>query len=259
VTSAYTFGHTATAAERLRVLAGVYAGETGAFLDGWAPMQPELAIDLGCGPGYTTELIAKAIMPSKTVGLEISAEFVELARRERGAVAEFQVHDVTAPPFPGGPADLIFCRLLVTHLPDPAAAIAAWVSALAPGGRLLIDEVDQIDVPDPTCARYLEITAGLIGTTGGDLYIGPRLGAMAPAGARTALDESVPCEVNIADAASMFRLNLPNWAERAIGKELTTGEELAAIAARMEEYAEGRATGPGLRWHMRHLVLEATG
>jgi SAM-dependent methyltransferase len=239
------------------VLAGVYEAETAAFLRQFAPGRPALAVDLGCGPGYTTALIARVLGPTRTVGVDLSDEFIEQARRERGDEADFHVGDVVAAtPFPSGPADLIFCRLLLTHLPDPAAALETWVAALAKGGRLLVDEVDRIEVPDPTCARYLEIAANVVATTGGDLYIGPKLGAMAPASARTILDEAVPCDVSIADAASMFRLNIPNWAENAIAKGLTTAEELARIAERMEDYAEGRAAGPGLRWHMRHLVLE---
>ena len=255
MTGAYTFGHSASAAERLRILAGVYEVESEGFLRCYAPERPRLAIDLGCGPGYTTGLIARTAGASLTVGLDISEDFIAEARAERGDLAEFHVHDVTAPPFPGGAADLIFCRLLVTHLADPAGAIAAWVSALAPRGRLLIDEVDAIDAPDPTCARYLEIAAGVIGTAGGDLYVGPKLGTMAPASALVVADESAPCDVSAADAASMFRLNIPNWAETAITRGLTDREELAGIASKMEDFAQGRVPAPALRWHMRHLVL----
>jgi hypothetical protein len=53
-------------------------------------------------------------------------------------------------PFPtGGPSGLLFCRLLLSHHPDPAAALAAWATQLAPGGLLLVDEVERIHSVDP--------------------------------------------------------------------------------------------------------------
>jgi hypothetical protein len=79
---------------------------------------------------------------------------------------------------------------------------------------------------------------------------------MAPASAAVIFDEAVACHVTARDAASMFRLNIPNWAETAIASRLTTGAELDAIAERMEALASGQASAPPLRWHMRHLVLE---
>lgn len=255
MTSAYTFGHSASAAERLRILADVYEAESAAFLRDHAPGAPAHAVDLGCGPGYTTALIARTTGAAKTTGLDISPEFIAQANSERGTIASFIVHDVTAPPFPGAPPDLIFVRLLVTHLPDPAMAIARWLAALAPGGHLLLDEVDAIDVSEPTCKRYLEITAQVVGTTGGDLYIGPRLASLAPATATVRLDQSLPYPVTAGSAASMFRLNIPNWAGKAIAAGITTAGELSTIATRLDALAEGTATGPNLTWHMRHVVL----
>jgi hypothetical protein len=78
---------------------------------------------------------------------------------------------------------------------------------------------------------------------------------LAPAGAVVVADESAPCDVSASDAASMFRLNIPNWAETAIARGLTDREELAGIASKMEDFAHGRVPAPALRWHMRHLVL----
>jgi SAM-dependent methyltransferase len=256
VTAGYTFGHSASAAERLRILAAVYESETEAFIRAYAPRRPGLAIDLGCGPGYTTALLARASGAERTAGFDISPEFVALAAAERGDAATFHVHDVTAPPFSAGEPDLLFCRLLLTHLPDPRAALAAWAGALRPGGRLLIDEVDAIEAPDPVCARYLAIADGVVRSTGGSLYVGPLLGGLAPPSAAIVADEAVPCEVAARDAASMFRLNIPNWAETAITAGLTTTDELAVIAGRMDALASGEAEAPPLRWHMRHLVLE---
>jgi SAM-dependent methyltransferase len=255
--TSYTFGHSSSAADRLRILARVYEPESATFLRDYAPDHPLIALDLGCGPGHTTALVATTTGARKVHGLDMSPGFITAARSEYGGLAEFHVQDVTRAPFPGGPAALIFCRLLLTHLPEPQEALATWVAALAPGGGLLIDEVDAISAPDPTCQRYLEIAAGVVTSGGGELYIGPRLaGWKPPQGAAVLLNQAIPCDVTAADAASMFRLNLPNWAGRAIAEGLTSAQELNAITADLDRLADGMRHAPPIRWHMRHLVVE---
>jgi SAM-dependent methyltransferase len=51
-------------------------------------------------------------------------------------------HDVGVEPPPGEGFDLIHARLVLVHVPRRAEALAAMVSALRPGGRLLLEEAD---------------------------------------------------------------------------------------------------------------------
>src|SRR5437764_416250 len=53
--------------------------------------------------------------------------------------AGYQVrrHDVGVEPPPGAGFDLVHARLVLVHVPQRAAALAAMISALRPGGRLL--------------------------------------------------------------------------------------------------------------------------
>ena len=44
--------------------------------------------------------------------------------------------DASAPDVPAGAFDVVSCCLVLFFLPDPAAAVRAWVPALAPGGRV---------------------------------------------------------------------------------------------------------------------------
>jgi SAM-dependent methyltransferase len=51
-------------------------------------------------------------------------------------------HDVGLDPAPEGPFDLVHARLLLVHVPDRAQALASMLSALRPGGWLVVEEAD---------------------------------------------------------------------------------------------------------------------
>ena len=51
-------------------------------------------------------------------------------------------HDVGTEPPPPGPYDLVHARLVLVHVPARAQALAAMVSAVKPGGWLLLEEAD---------------------------------------------------------------------------------------------------------------------
>jgi len=78
--SRYTFGDTPPAARRLDLLAALFEPPTASFLRRDALQQPGLAIDLGCGPGHTTRLVALTTGAVRTVGLDTSEAFLEAAR-----------------------------------------------------------------------------------------------------------------------------------------------------------------------------------
>ncbi|MGI5129621.1 methyltransferase domain-containing protein [Pseudonocardia sp. CA-107938] len=51
-------------------------------------------------------------------------------------------HDIGTDPPPAIGFDLVHARLVLTHVPQRAAALATMVAALRPGGRLLVEEAD---------------------------------------------------------------------------------------------------------------------
>jgi len=71
--------------------------------------------------------------------------------------------DIRHAPLPDGPFDLVFARLVLLHLPDPAAALAAMLAALKPGGRIAVIDVDNcvLAAADPTHPRAAAFDAVL--------------------------------------------------------------------------------------------------
>jgi SAM-dependent methyltransferase len=60
-----------------------------------------------------------------------------------GDAYEVRQHDVGAEPPPGtGAFDLVHARLVLVHVPERRAALAAMIAALRPGGWLLIEDAD---------------------------------------------------------------------------------------------------------------------
>jgi len=141
----YLFGHTDVAAQRLQVLAEVFADSTRAFLRQVNRSKLALAVDLGCGPGLSTRLIAEILRCHHVVGLDTSPHFISLAQQPNADGISFYLHDVTAVPFPVSPCDLLYCRFLLTHLKQPRDILEKWATQLRSEGLLLMEEAEWIE------------------------------------------------------------------------------------------------------------------
>ena len=207
----YLFGDSDLAADRLRLLAEVFAASTRAFLEPFAAQDPRQILDLGCGPGYTTRLLAEVFPRADVQGLDSSEHFIGIARRMIHQRVSFAVADVTDP-LPGGPYDLIYCRYLLTHLMQAESVIAGWAVHLQPAALLAIEENDWIHTEEPEFTEYLGIAEALLAAAGNKLYIGAELDQSTlgqPVVKKSS--ELVPIAVSNRDAARMFLMNLHGW------------------------------------------------
>ena len=95
-------------------------------------------IDIGCGCGATTLVLADAIQPGGAlVAADVSEPMLGRARErigERAGVA-YVCADATTYGFAPGWADLLFSRFGVMFFGDPVAAFANMRCGLRPGGR----------------------------------------------------------------------------------------------------------------------------
>ncbi|GEL98456.1 class I SAM-dependent methyltransferase [Cellulomonas terrae] len=108
-------------------------------LAGWLPSGPWDVLDVGCGTGSLTALLAQA--GHRVTGVDLSPEMIGRARTKLDAArlhATFVVGDAAHPP--GAPVDVVLARHVVWALPDPRAALDRWVSLVRPGGALVLVE-----------------------------------------------------------------------------------------------------------------------
>jgi trans-aconitate methyltransferase len=83
VAGKYTFGDSDLAAERMALVAQVFEPSSRALLARAVPAGTGIALDLGCGPGHTTRMVADVSRPRRTLGVDGSERYVELAGRRR--------------------------------------------------------------------------------------------------------------------------------------------------------------------------------
>jgi trans-aconitate 2-methyltransferase len=252
----YLFGDNETAAQRLKLLARVYQESTRAFLakaGGSARFQ--LALDLGCGPGFTTHLIADTLKCDRVIGLDASAGFIELARANSGKRLSFLQHDITAIPFPSEPANLIFARFLLAHLRDAAAVVAKWATQLQARGLLLLEETEAIHTTHPVFARYLTIVEAMLAGHSKQLYAGRLLASLDLQGELNPMMNqlsSVP--VRNSDAARMFVLNLRTWKESEFVRTNYSPGFILELENDLAEIAAIESPAREIEWEMRQTA-----
>jgi trans-aconitate 2-methyltransferase len=255
----YTFGDGATAADRLALLAAVFEPSSARLLRVLGYLQPRQAVDLGCGPGWSTRLVNTVLAPARTLGLEQSPALVARARAAAPPGVEYRVHEVTSVPFPGDAPDLIYSRFLLTHLRQPEQVIAAWGSAAAPRATLVIEETADMVSDHPAFARYYQLVDALQSGYGQRMRVGADLCGPFGGGWTSELNLLTPLSLPAQQMARLHAMNIATWRQDAhasaafAGDEL--GEELDRLSADLTAIADGDAPAPPVRLIMRQLVL----
>ncbi len=141
-----------SAIERFMILNPVrdwlHRGEVGAFRR-WSGLEPGTAIlEIGCGSGVSTKLLAQRLRPRRVVAIETDPSMIRLARRHlRRVPARTAIHlslaDATRMPFPDGEFDAVFEVGVIHHVPEWRAALAEVGRVLRPGGVFFFVEVSR--------------------------------------------------------------------------------------------------------------------
>ena len=257
MTEKYLFGDSDLAGRRLKLLADVFAASTRAFMAETATSSVRLGMDLGCGPGYTTHLLAGTLESKRVVGLDNSEHFIGLAEKTATDKVSFRLHDVRVVPFPVGPCDLIYGRFLLTHLREPEVLISKWVAQLCPRGRLLVEEVEAIDTQVPAFAQYIGIVEAMLVHGGFELYVGPKLDATPiPHGGALCLNRVARVPVTNNAAAKMFSMNIQTWKHNAFVRENYSAASIRELEEALRDLAATPTEQKDIEWSLRQLVYE---
>ena len=104
-----------------------------------------VAVDIGCGPGNSTEVLAARFPGAAITGLDSSPDMVAAARKRlphlRFETANIETWDEM------GPLDVILANAVLQWVPNHAVLFPRLVSKLAAGGSLAVQVPDNFDEP----------------------------------------------------------------------------------------------------------------
>ncbi|AZE96885.1 Trans-aconitate 2-methyltransferase [Pseudomonas orientalis] len=109
------------------------------------------AVDLGCGPGNSTQVLAERFAQARITGLDSSDDMLRDARQRLPALS-FELADIGAWR-PAQRFDVILANASLQWLPDHATLYPHLVDQLTPGGTLAVQTPDNLDEPAHRLAR----------------------------------------------------------------------------------------------------------
>jgi trans-aconitate 2-methyltransferase len=107
--------------------------------------KPRRVVDLGCGPGNSTELLIERFPGADVIGLDSSPDMLRQARERlpRGTFIEADLETW----MPQEHTDLLFGNAVFQWLPDHPKVLARLLAALPPGGVLAVQMPDNTQEP----------------------------------------------------------------------------------------------------------------
>jgi 2-polyprenyl-3-methyl-5-hydroxy-6-metoxy-1,4-benzoquinol methylase len=237
--------------ERLRVLARVMRPTTLNLFDRVEIKSGMACLDVGCGGGDVTFELADLVGPKgRVVGWDIDETKLELARREaeerqQGNV-EFRLLDISesdgVPEF-----DVVYARFLLTHLVDPAGALAKMLRVVQPNGLVILEDIDFTGYfCHPYSAafwRYIELYTQTARRRGGDPNIGQRLpGMLVEAGIERVKINVVQRAALDGEVKIINPLTMENIVDSVLAEGLASRAELDILIDELYEFSRNPRT-----------------
>jgi trans-aconitate 2-methyltransferase len=126
-----------------------------------AAQAPSTVVDLGCGPGNLTDLLAERWPVAAVTGLDSSAEMIAAAQQTGSTVtyAVADLRDWVAGPLdsgnPADPVDVLVSNATLQWVPGHLDLLPALVSRVSPGGWLAFQVPGKFDEPSHTIRTEL--------------------------------------------------------------------------------------------------------
>src|SRR2546425_1749627 len=99
-----------------------------------------MCLEVAGGGGSITKWLCDRVgAKGRVLATDLNTRFLDALGEQN---LEVRVHDITADDLPEATFDLIHARLLLEHLSGRDVALKQMVSALKPGGWLLVEDLD---------------------------------------------------------------------------------------------------------------------
>jgi trans-aconitate 2-methyltransferase len=250
----YSYGTDDAAATRLELLSGLFNPYSEAFIKKYCPGNVESALDLGCGPGFTTSMLAGATGSSKVYGIDNSESLLALASKFFPQYC-FIRHNVTETPFPVKP-QIMYARFLLTHLQDTVSLVSRWTKEMPVNGMLFIEECEAIETEISVFRQYIKVSSDLIASAGGYLYAGELLSSGVYE-AEVLCNEVAALPASNSTVAAWFYINTTTlWERDQYVLDTINPEKRKRISNEILKIRDSGDMSMGSTWKLRRLVLK---
>lgn len=128
---------------------------------------PASVVDLGCGPGELTAVLADRWPSATVLGVDSSPEMIERAAAYRGDRVSFELG--SAQEFSATGVDVLISNALLQWVPSHSELLTRWAGELNPGGWLAFAVPDNFGAPSHTLMRELAQSPRWAGSLAGVL------------------------------------------------------------------------------------------
>ena len=186
----YVCGHAPGELERLRLQSAFFEDITRRVFAAAGLRRGSRVLDIGCGVGDVSFLVADIVGPDgSVVGVDRASEALAVARArargEKAADVEFRLGSI-ADIAPDHPFDALVGRFVLMHQADPAVTLGMAARHVRPGGLVvMLESALSACVPgfhssphSPTYDRALRLLADSIRAAGADIDMGLRLSGL---------------------------------------------------------------------------------
>ena len=143
-------------------------------------------LDVGCGPGYFAERVARERLPDgRVTGVDVDPALLAIARSRlagSGLRVELLAGTAVRLPLDDDSVDFAYARFLFQHLAEPAVVLAEMARVVRPGGIVAVTDTDDGSLvvhPEPEgFAELLTASAAAQIDRGGDRRVGRKLKGM---------------------------------------------------------------------------------
>ena len=112
---------------------------------------PRKAVDIGCGPGNSTELLVQRWPQAEIIGIDTSADMLRQARERLPAQTFIETN--VAHWVPPANTDVLFANAIFQWVPEHLRHLQRLLGTLPSGGVLAIQMPDNLDEPSHVMMR----------------------------------------------------------------------------------------------------------
>jgi ubiquinone/menaquinone biosynthesis C-methylase UbiE len=241
---------------RLNLLARTMGPTSRAHLVDAGVREGMTCIDVGCGGGHVTQLLAGMVGPSgRAIGIDFDPVKLAAAKAEAESAGlrnvEFREIDVLRWR-ESSAYDVVFGRFILSHLPDCERVLFNMRDALRRGGVVVLDDIDFsggfCHPPNDGYRRYSDLYRAVVERRGGDADLGKRLFELTCAAGFSDVHVRVVQLVHTGHQPekAMALVTLQNIVSAVLSESLATEAELQADIATLEAFTNDASSLIGL-------------